>query len=155
MHKTQADEIRSFAGRQWVFPAKQHGDNTFTIVSGEVHRSMGLRDRMPNVCSALGSREFLNANGLTLVSREGPPSGKSSTVRFTYAFRGDAESGGAKPASEGGGWDAFLALRGVAREVFEGYGGGEEFLRNERAAFVSPIGERSEERDQEHDEAGK
>src|SRR5277367_3755009 len=108
MAKTQADEIRSFAGRRWVATAKEHGSEAFTIVSGEVHRDMGLRDRMPNVCSALGSKAFLETNGLTLLKREGPPSGKSSTVRFTYAFRRDGDRGEIKQSAKVGGWNAFL-----------------------------------------------
>jgi len=143
IHGTQADAIRSFAGENFVSKARQHGDSKFTIVSGEVHRGMGLRDRMPNVCSALGSREFLEANRLVLISREGPPSGKSSTVRFTYSFREGTKGDEMKEDVESQGWDTFLALRGAARDVFAEYGGGEAFLKQERAAFVSsadPIG---------------
>lgn len=135
MPKSQADEIRSFAEQRWVVPARKFGDSIFTIVSGEVHRSMGLRDRMPNVCSALGSKEFLERNRLTLVKREGPPSGKSSTVRFTYAFLAAPEETHAETKKTG--WDAFLALRGLAKGVFERDGGGEAFLRKERAALES------------------
>lgn len=115
---------------------------------------MGLRDRMPNVCSALGSKEFLEMNGLTLVKREGPPSGKSSTVRFTYAFRRDLKADEAKRAEESA-WDSFLALRGTAKGMFEGYGGGEAFLKRERAALVSPMDRYLEERNKEHKEDGK
>lgn len=155
MKKTQADEIRSFASRRWVAPAKQHGDDTFTIISGEVHRSMGLRDRMPNVCSALGSKEFLEMNGLMPVKREGPPSGKSSTVRFTFAFKRDSKVGEPGQSAEGSAWDGFLALRGAAKGVFEEYGGGEAFLGRERAALASPMDRYLEERNEEHKEAGK
>jgi hypothetical protein len=48
-------------------------------------------------------------------------------VTFTYELE-DSE----KPA---GGIDAFLALRGIGKEVFASLGGGEAFIRRERAEF--------------------
>jgi hypothetical protein len=45
-----------------------------------------LNGRAPAICSALKTREFLDENGLRLVSKTGPPSGQDPTVTYTYEF---------------------------------------------------------------------
>jgi hypothetical protein len=57
----------------------------------------------------------------------------SSTVTFTYRML-DADSPGSAQRGE---WP-FGGLRGVAKEVFRGVGGGEAFLLKEREQFYGP-----------------
>ena len=47
---------------------------------------MGLQNRVPNVCSALRSRAFLDLAGLEFLERIGPE--QSTTTHFHYAIRG-------------------------------------------------------------------
>ena len=121
-----SDSIRHSAQRSYVHAARHRGLKRFSINVGEVHRSLGLQNRVPLVCQALGSGKFLEANSLKLVSKTGPPSGQSTTVTYTYEFV-DA----ATQAAE----DAWSRLAGALKDVFQELGGGEAYLRAERENF--------------------
>ena len=82
----QTDRIRQHALTRHVRPARAADHGTLTIRVGDVCRDMGLRNRAPNVCSALRSRAFLDLAGLDLLERIGPE--QSTTTRFHYAIRG-------------------------------------------------------------------
>jgi hypothetical protein len=124
---SDSDLVRQHASEQYLAVAHRRGDKTVSINVGTVHRALALNNRVPLVCAALGSKKFLTENHLRLISKTGPPSGQSTTVTFTYELE---DSG--KPV---GGIDAFLALRGIGKEVFASLGGGEAFIRRERAEF--------------------
>ena len=124
---SDSDLVREHASEEYLAAAHRRGDKTVSINVGTVHRALALNNRVPLVCAALGSKKFLTENHLRLISKTGPPSGQSTTVTFTYELE-DSE----KPA---GGIDAFLALRGIGKEVFASLGGGEAFIRRERAEF--------------------
>jgi hypothetical protein len=124
---SDSDLVRQHASEQYLAVAHRRGDKTVSINVGTVHRALALNNRVPLVCAALGSKKFLTENHLRLISKTGPPSGQSTTVTFTYELE---DSG--KPV---GGIDAFLALRGFGKEVFASLGGGEAFIRRERAEF--------------------
>ena len=79
---SQADRIRSFAAARFVEPARDAGKPTLTIRAGDVARDMGLKNRTPAVCSALGSSQLLREAGLRLVERVGPR--QSTTTEFRY-----------------------------------------------------------------------
>src|SRR5208283_3749681 len=109
MHRRfDADQYREFAKHEYVEPARQRGDKTVRIVAGDVHRALGLKNRVPGVCQALGSNKFLDENRLQLEKMEGPPKGLGTTVVFTYRLR---DAGTAKPEHQEHG--SFLALRGI------------------------------------------
>lgn len=130
-----APAIRDHATRAYVRAARERGLKGFTIRVGDVHREMGFREnRVPAVCSALKSKKFLAENGLRLVDRSGPPSGLSPTVTYTYEF---VDQASLTPEQH-----PFMALRGIARDVFASLGGGEHFIRAEREAWEKPREER-------------
>ena len=79
---SQADRIRSFATARFVEPARDAGKLALTIRAGDVAHDMGLSNRIPAVCSALGSSKFLREPGLRLVERVGPR--QSTTTEFRY-----------------------------------------------------------------------
>lgn len=138
----QADQIRDYARVNYVRPARGRGESRFTIRAGDVVRDMELiGGRTPAVCSALRTHQFLDANALRLVSRTGPDSGQSTTVIYTYEFidggtsaprKAPGNSGGSTPQSRQEAWER---LRGALKDVFAEYGGGEAYLRAERASF--------------------
>jgi hypothetical protein len=137
----QADQIRSHARDQYVEPARGRRERRFSIRSGDVVREMKLAGgRVPAVCSALKTREFLEGNALRLISRTGPESGQSTTVIYTYEFIDGANSAGPRTANGSGGtpqsrqatWEK---LRGALKDVFAEYGGGEAYLRAERISL--------------------
>ena len=87
-----ADRIRRHVRARYIDPARRDGGNTVTIRAGDVARDLQLVNRVPAVCSALGSKLLLEQAGLRLVERRGPR--QSTTTEFHYAFAGrHAESG--------------------------------------------------------------
>lgn len=119
---SMADRIRATAAIH-VAEARRTGKGTVSIVAGDIVRELGLTNRTPNVCSALGSKRFQAENEVDLEKRDGPAS--STTTRFTYRIHG-------RPSSE---QDGFMSLRGIAKDTFARLGGGERFLTEERESF--------------------
>jgi hypothetical protein len=130
---TNADVIRLHGKEKYVAPARQRQEKRFSIRTGDVLRDLKLNGRAPAICSALKTREFLDENALRLVSRTGPPSGQSTTVTYTYEFVSKE-----KKDKEVDRQDAWNRLRGALKDVFSELGGGESYLRNERANFYGP-----------------
>lgn len=127
----QAGQIRKYARETYVAPARAQREKRFSIRTGDVVRDMKLLWRStPAVCSALKTREFLEENALRLVETKGPPSGMTTTVTYTYEFIGEEQDRKASDRQEG--WER---LRGALKDVFAEYGGGEAYLRAERASF--------------------
>ncbi len=127
---TNADLIRLHGREKYVAPARQRQEKRFSIRTGDVLRELRLNGRAPAICSALKTREFLDENALRLVSRTGPPSGQSTTVTYTYEFVSKE-----KKDKEVDRQEAWNRLRGALKDVFAELGGGENYLRNERANF--------------------
>jgi hypothetical protein len=128
---SDSDQVRRYAAQEHISAARRRGQETVSINVGAVHRALGLHNRVPLVCAALGSRKFLVENNLRLVSKTGPPSGQSTTVTYTYAFV-DREAEKRDPD------DPWLSIRGIAKDILASLGGGEAFIRGERANFYGP-----------------
>jgi len=124
------DQIRDHARRQYIEVARRRREAIVQIVAGDVHKALGLSNRVPVVCNALASKRFLEENKIALESREGPPSGLSTTVKFTYRLLESAANDAPRAP--------FLGLRGIAKQVFQALGGGEAFIRSERDQFDKP-----------------
>jgi hypothetical protein len=135
--KNGSSAIRDYVVRKYVEDAKRKSLRRFSVNAGDVHRSLGLQNRVPQVCNALQSSKFLSENGLRIVEKTGPPSGQSTSVTITYEFAGNGRQSNRNPDL-----DAFLALRGIAKDIFASFGGGEAFIRAEREAWRKPTGER-------------
>ena len=137
----QADEIRAYARERYVAPARGQHEKKFSIRTGDVVRDIETGWRTHAGClQRFEDREFLNRNALRLVSRTGPQSGQSTTVTYTYEFLDDEPSPEGKTPSGSGDTprsrqDARERLRGALKDVFAEYGGGEAYLRAERASF--------------------
>ena len=125
---TPSDIVRDYAIETYVAPARRRGERTFSVNVGAVHKALHLGNRVPLVCTALESQKFQKKNHLRLISKNGPPSGQSTTVTYTYEF---IDSG----SQESDRQDAWDRLRGALKDVFAAYGGGEAYLRAERASF--------------------
>jgi hypothetical protein len=126
-----SDLIRQHASEIHLAAARRRAEATVSINVGAVHKALGLSNRVPLVCAALGSKKFLAQNGLRLISKTGPPSGLSTTVTFTYEFLETQPSRSPSPATR----DAWSKLRGSLKDVYAELGGGEAYLRAERNAF--------------------
>ena len=130
-----SDAIRRHAYEKYISPARRRKEKTVTINVGEVHRTLALNNRVPLVCAALGSKKFLTEHGLRLESKTGPPSGQSTTVTFTYEIVDKKQHQDPDQLDRQEAWNG---LRGALKDVFAELGGGENYLRNERANFYSP-----------------
>lgn len=130
---SDSDLVRRHATEEYLAAAQRRGDRTFSINVGTVHRQLRLHNRVPLVCAALGSKKFLAENHLRLIAKTGPPSGQSTTVIYTYEF---VDEGTDREKSDR--QDAWNRLRGALKDVFAELGGGENYLRNERANFYGP-----------------
>jgi 5-methylcytosine-specific restriction protein B len=73
-----ADEIREHVRNELISPARRSGRSQITIRAGDVHRAMGLQNRMPAVCGALDAAKFYDEAGVTLVTRSGPHQGANA-----------------------------------------------------------------------------
>jgi len=135
MHAMNADQIRNYIAIHYFRPARQKGQEAVTIVAGEVHRALHLSNRVPSVCQALTSKRLQEENGVVLERREGPRSGQSTTMTYTFRFM---DGNAVKTPRE----SSFMQLRGIAKQVFEELGGAEKFLRSERDHFYGPLDER-------------
>ena len=133
MEPTSAEAIRTYALSEYIEPARSKGERRVRIIAGDVHRGMRLKNRVPNVCSALSSRMFLEKNGLIIEEVSGPPSGMGTRVAYTYLL---AEDKG--PADRAEAAHEFGKLRGMLKEALHSLGGGEAFLRRERTRFHDP-----------------
>lgn len=131
------DQVRRTAASQYVEPARIRGDKTVKIHSGALNKLLVDTkvlppNRLPIVCNALSSLKFQKENHLVLENIQGPPSGRSSTVVFTYRIEPAATL-----SSKNGGNDAssFKQLRGILKETYRKLGGAEGFHKNERQSW--------------------
>ena len=82
-HKLRlADQIRQYAVNKYVRPARQAQKRTVEIRAGDIHAKLGLSNRRPAVCSALGSKKFQRLADVTLVKHCGPIEGSKTTFCF-------------------------------------------------------------------------
>jgi len=78
-----ADQIRAYANKAFVEPARRQGLTNVSIVAGHVHADLKLENRMPAVCSAIDARKFQEQYRVVLSSRSGPKQSSSVTWRFS------------------------------------------------------------------------
>ena len=128
---TGSDAVRRHAYEKYISAARRRREKTVAINVGEVHRALALNNRVPLGCAALGSKKFLTEHGLRIVSKTGPPSGQSTTVTFTYEIVKNA-------LQERTPDEAWQSLRGIAKDIFASFGGGDAYLKQERANFYGP-----------------
>jgi hypothetical protein len=128
------EQTKKYVISTYVEPARQKGEKTIHVRVGNVQKELGWINRTPSVFSTLSSKEFLREAGLELIEKiGGPPSGgPSTTVQFVYQLLGEGAQTNpkAKVVSNGAG---LRALYGLCAETFKALGGGEAFLRRERA----------------------
>ncbi|RLE49287.1 MAG: hypothetical protein DRJ31_05425 [Candidatus Methanomethylicota archaeon] len=96
------NEIRAYVFEKYIKPAFDKGEAFVTIRAGDVHKEMGLRNRIPAVCTALGANKAMEyfserlrklGHKITVIldSSETPPSGYGASAQYTYTFEHDQE----------------------------------------------------------------
>ena len=144
-----AQAIREYIRCRYMEPARKRRETLVTLRAGDIHRELGLRNRVPNVCQVMESRLLEREAGVKVSSKQGPPSGRGTTVTITYTV--NPESPEATAMTEGTTpmavktnaadqpWvKLFYELRGMGREAYAAEGGGEAYLARERAEFYGP-----------------
>jgi len=120
-------EVQRHVLSVYVGPAKVRGEDTIRIKAGDVHRDLHWVNRVPSVCTTLGSKKFQRETGLELIEKEGPPSGMGTRAVFTYRL--SVEKRSVPPGRK----ESLLeALYGTQADVYRQLGGGEKFIRSER-----------------------
>lgn len=82
MARTHADDIRDFVDANYIQPARTAGQAIVRVKAGDVHRAMGLQDRMPAVASALGAKVFESRHRVQCLERTGPHNG--ANLQFVF-----------------------------------------------------------------------
>lgn len=142
---SQAGGIRAYLRLHYLEPARQRGETMVTLTAGDIHKELGLSNRVPNVCQVMESKILEREAGVKVSSKQGPPSGRGTTFTVTYAVEpassrldpkapatGVLPIPGGEPAQPEG-LRLFYELRGALKEAYAEVGGGEAWLRNERA----------------------
>jgi len=79
-----ADDVRNYCLENIIEPARLKGDNEISIRAGDIHTAMGYHNRMPLVCSSLGTKKFEELANVHRVSITGPANGANAV--FTFRF---------------------------------------------------------------------
>lgn len=120
----------------YVKPARIKGETFVRVKVGTVQKELGWTNRTPSVFSTLSSKDFQEEAGLELIEKKGgPPSGGPSTTwQFTYRVLPESQKGadGAEGMSNGAG---LMSLYGILSDAYQALGGGEAYLKAERAAW--------------------
>ena len=132
------DKVRQRAAVEYIEPARRSGATRIRIHSGNFNKRLVESkvlppNRLPLVCNALASRKFLADNHLRLESVEGPPSGRSSTVVYTFSL--DPLPNPHKSATEAKPSGGLLQLKGLLKSTYKKLGGGEHFHKSQRETW--------------------
>jgi hypothetical protein len=73
-----ADDIRQYIDKL-LLEAKMRGEEYLDLISGDIHRQLGLKNRMPDICRIM--YEKMNTGDQVLKTT---PSGMSSTIKIRY-----------------------------------------------------------------------
>jgi hypothetical protein len=84
-----SERIRRFVRERYAAPARAEGRSTFQVTSGQVHRDMGLANRMPSVCGVLRGKKLQALCGIELIEevRSTNVVENSTTNRFVYRIK--------------------------------------------------------------------
>jgi len=145
---SNAKSIREYIRTRYMEPARQRRETLVTLRAGDIHRELGLRNRVPNVCQVMESKLLEKEAGVKVSSKQGPPSGRGTTLTVTYTVYPQRTGGlpGVVPEArregelypEHPGVALFYALRGLGKDLYAAEGGGEAWLTRERANFYGP-----------------
>ncbi|MGH9606445.1 MAG: hypothetical protein ACRD3N_12200 [Terracidiphilus sp.] len=141
-HRPNASNIRHYMRVRYFDPARRKKETLVTLRAGDIHRELGLRNRVPNVCQVMESKILEKEAGVKVSSKQGPPSGRGTTLTVTYAVDLNepqppvaAGSAAQTAPKEHPGVALFYALRGSGQGLYDAEGGGEAWLKRELESF--------------------
>ena len=77
-----ADDVRKYCNETYIDPARNRGNKTIEIRSGDVHKALNYKNRYPLVCSAIGSNRFEEEYNVRRMCVKGPLNGVSTLFTF-------------------------------------------------------------------------
>jgi len=77
-----SDQVRDYCLNNYIMPARKRGDKTISIRAGDIHKEMNLKNRLPLVCSALGTQTFEEMANVERISITGPTNGANTIFTF-------------------------------------------------------------------------
>lgn len=133
-----ADDIREYVVTNYLEPAREAGNDEFTVRIGDIMKALPGITGVSHPCAALRAEAFAAENSLTLTADRAPPSGLGYNVWLTFSLgagpvaaqsaRGVAD---ASPALR-----SLLAMQGVGKEFYARHGGGEAVLAAVREGWT-------------------
>jgi hypothetical protein len=78
-----ADQVRDYAYRSYVMPARAKKALTVSFSAGPIHKALRFQDLMPCVCGAIDTRKFETQHNVKLAARTGPKHGATATWVFS------------------------------------------------------------------------
>jgi len=142
---SQAETVRRHLQQHYFDPARRRGETLVTVRAGDIHKELHLQNRVPNVCQAMESRILERKAGVKIISKQGPPKGRGTTLTITYTVEPQPEpqliavAPRTVPPYPSEGDRLWNELRGAGKEMYAKYGGGEAWLKKERANFYGPF----------------
>lgn len=82
---SESDEIRNYAFKKYIEPARKQGKDRVKIKVRDVHKALGYRNSLPLVYEAIGSDTFQKSYAVRLADQEGDPTRQGSKLVLTFA----------------------------------------------------------------------
>lgn len=140
-----SDQVRAVAVKKYIHPAILAGKGQFSVAVRDLMEDLRAEGfpakNWPQICTALRAEKFLRVQGFEIEAVEGPPSQMSTTVVVRYRVAKAQRSSHGQEAFGVDGAEATFEdasgramrltgkLRGLLKEEFAEFGGGEAFLR--------------------------
>ena len=77
-----SDDVRKYCLEKYILPARKDGNNTVIIRVGDIHKELNFKDKIPLVCSSIGTNKFKEMAKVERVSIEGPIGGAETFYTF-------------------------------------------------------------------------
>ena len=77
-----ADEIRGHIVTKHVNPARSGKQGELSLRAGDIHRELGLKNRMPAVCGVLGGEKLQQEAHIVRIATSGPIPSATAEFRF-------------------------------------------------------------------------
>ena len=87
-----SDEVRAYVSEKYIEPARRRGERTVTVRAGDVHKALGLRNRVPLVIQALTSGLFQQLSAVHLIKTVGPKQSTTTELWFEILQNSDGAS---------------------------------------------------------------
>jgi len=83
---SSANDIRNYCIEHYINSARINNIKNIIIRAGNVHNEMNYKDRMPLICSTLGSLKFEKEANIKRISITGPSNGANTLFEYDILF---------------------------------------------------------------------